>query len=163
MRTPLWKIALPDLSDSYRFVSQKWSFGESIPALAVEVCDTTLLHFFWSQVIMGMLFSSWKKSRTSRVCITGCDFLPDRVNQASRWAVGRADRIHVSATKGCQPKSQLLCHKGCCLTAVKTSACNLIYLISFWENQVSMVRKTRVVWTCWMFLFLPMKPFNLSP
>lgn len=78
---------------------------------------------------MGILPSYWEKSRTSRVCVTSCHLLSDRVNQAARWAVGRANRIHLSVTWGCQPKSHL-CPKGCCLTAVKTSA----VISSIWQT-----------------------------
>lgn len=117
-------MTLPDLSNSYRFVSQKWSFGESVPALTVEVCATTLLHSLWSQVIMGTLPSYRKKSRTSRICATSYDLLPDGVKLPG-GLLGRQTEFTSQ-----QPKSQLLCPKGCCLTAVKTSA----VISSIWQD-----------------------------
>lgn len=71
----------------------------SIPATIVEVCDATLLHSFWSQIVMGILPSNQKKSRISRVHIASCGLLPGRENLAARWAIERTNRIHLSSSK----------------------------------------------------------------
>lgn len=123
----------------------------------MEACDTSLLHSFWSPVIMSIPPSCWKRSRTSRVCVTdllwfvviccqaGWTKLPDGLLGGQTEFACQLPRI-VSQKPSCVPKVAA--------SLLSRQCCNLIYLTGFWANHVSMVRKARPVWTCWMFLSL---------
>lgn len=66
--------------------------------------------------------------------------------------------------QGLSAKKPLVVSQGLLSRCCQDQCCHLICLTSFWPNHVSRVRKTRAVWTFWMFLciFLPMEHFNFS-
>lgn len=96
---------LVKLAKFLQFFSMKLSIGKSVAAVIVEVRgrSVTLLCSMSFDSSCISIIPSNQKSRISRVDITS-DLLPGKLNLAAKWAIGRTNRIHLLATKGCQRK-----------------------------------------------------------